>query len=52
MPKMMFVRYRDRIEGWEGERVEAKLYEGMGSSMVGAEVRYLCWITWEAVLES
>ncbi len=45
VPKRMFMRYRDKIEGWEGERVEAKLYEGMGHSTVGAEVRDLCeWL--------
>lgn len=45
VPKRMFMRYKDQIEGWEGERVEAKLYEGMGHSTVGAEVRDLCgWL--------
>lgn len=45
VPKRMFMRYKDQIEGWEAERVEAKLYEGMGHSTVGAEVRDLCgWL--------
>ena len=45
VPKRMFIHYKDKIEGWEGERVEAKLYEGMGHSTVGAEVRDLCvWL--------
>lgn len=45
VPKRMFMRYQDKIEGWEGGRVEAKLYEGMGHATVGAEVRDLCeWL--------
>lgn len=45
VPKRMFMRYKDKIEGWEGGRVEAKLYEGMGHATVGAEVRDLCeWL--------
>lgn len=45
VPKRLFVRYRDLIEGWEGKRVEAKLYEGMGHSTVGVEVKDLCgWL--------
>ena len=45
VPRRMFMRYKDKIEGWEGERVEAKLYEGMGHSTVGAEIRDLCaWL--------
>ena len=39
------MKYKDQIEGWEGERVETNLYEGMGHSTVGAEVRDLCgWL--------
>jgi len=41
VPKREFMRYQDKIEGWEGERVEVKLYEGMGHATVGAEVRDL-----------
>ena len=45
VPKRMFMKYKDKIEGWEGERAEAKLYEGMGHATVGAEVRDLCgWL--------
>ena len=45
VPKRMFVKYKDKIEGWEGERVQARLYEGMGHATVGAEVRDLCeWL--------
>ena len=44
-PRRLFTRYRDKLEGWEGERVEAKLYEGMGHTTVGAQVRDLCgWL--------
>lgn len=45
VPKRVFVRYKDKMEGWEEERVEAKLYEGMGHATVGAEVKDLCrWL--------
>ena len=45
VPKRLFVRYREKIEGWERNRVETKLYEGMGHATVGAEVRDLCaWL--------
>lgn len=44
VPRRMFLKYKDNIKGWEGERVEAKMYEGMGHTIVGAEVRDLC--TW------
>ena len=36
VPKRVFMRYKDNIEGWEGERVEAELYEGMGHATLGA----------------
>ena len=52
VPKRMFIRYKDKIEGWEGERAEAKLYEGMGHSTVGAEVRDLCGWLERVVLEN
>ena len=45
MPKRLFLRYREKIEGWEKKRVEARLYEGMGHATVGEEVRDLCeWL--------
>lgn len=45
VPKWVFMRSKDKLEGWEGGRVEAKLYEGMGHATVGAEVRDLCaWL--------
>lgn len=45
VPKRLFMRYREKIEGWERNRVEAKLYEGMGHTTVGAEIRDLCeWL--------
>ena len=45
MPRRLFVGYREKIEGWEGDRVEARLYEGMGHTTVGEEVRDLCeWL--------
>ena len=52
MPKRMFISYKDKIEGWEGKRAEAKLYEGMGHSTVGAEVRDLCIWLEKAVSEN
>ena len=45
VPRRIFTRYKDKIERWEGERVEAKLFEGMAHSTVGAEVMDLCeWL--------
>lgn len=45
VPRRMFLKYKDKVEGWEGERVEARLYEGMGHTTVGAEVGDLCaWL--------
>ena len=45
VPKRLFMKYREKIEGWETNRVEVRLYEGMGHATVGAEIRDLCeWL--------
>ena len=45
VPRRVFTRYRDKLRNWEGELVEAHLYEGMGHSSTGAEIRDLChWV--------
>ena len=45
VPKRVFTSYKENLEGWEGDSVEAKIYEGMGHSTTGAEVRDLCsWL--------
>lgn len=43
VPIRMFRAYREKLEGWEGGNVEAKVYEGMPHSTTGAEVRDLCF---------
>ncbi|KAM0797737.1 Phospholipase/carboxylesterase/thioesterase [Usnea florida] len=42
VPKRLFMKYREKIERWEKDRVEARLYEGMGHATVGAEIKDLC----------
>ena len=45
VPRRMFTAYREKLEGWEGQRVESRIYEGMGHSTTGAEVRDICaWL--------
>lgn len=44
VPKRMFTVYREKVETWMGDAVESKMYEGLGHSTSGAEVRDLC--TW------
>ena len=44
VPKRMFTNYKEKLGVWEGDKVEAKMYEGMALTTIGAEVRDLC--TW------
>ena len=44
VPKRMFTSYKEKLGVWEGDKVEAKMYEGMAHTTNGAEVRDLC--TW------
>ena len=45
VPRRMFTSYREKLEGWEGDNVEARLYEGMSHSTTGPEIRDLCcWL--------
>ena len=45
VPKRLFMTYREKMERWETNRVEARLYEGMGHATVGAEIKDLCeWL--------
>ena len=44
VPRRLFTKYAGILREWEGERVEAKMYEGMGHTITGPELRDLC--TW------
>lgn len=45
VPRQMFTSYSDKLKDWEGEGVEVHMYEGMGHSTTGAEIRDLCnWL--------
>ena len=45
VPRRMFTSYRESLEKWEGDNVEARVYEGMPHSTTGAEIKDLCsWL--------
>ena len=45
VPRRYFTTYVDKMKGWDGDNVDARLYEGMGHSTTGEEVRDLCaWL--------
>ncbi len=44
VPRRMFTSYKEILEKWEGDNVEARMYEGMPHSTIGEEIRDLC--TW------
>ena len=44
VPRRMFTSYKEILEMWERDNVEARVYEGMPHSTTGAEIRDLC--TW------
>ena len=45
VPRRYFTSYVDKMKGWHGDNVDARLYEGMGHSTMGEEVRDLCaWL--------
>ena len=45
VPRRMFTRYQEKLEVWQRDRVEARVYDGMGHSTAGAELRDPCaWL--------
>ena len=45
VPRRMFTGYKESLEKWERDNVEARVYEGMPHSTTGAEIRDLCnWL--------
>ncbi len=41
----MFTSYKESLEKWEVDNVEARVYEGMPHSTIGEEIRDLCiWL--------
>ena len=45
VPRRMFTSYKASLERWEGDNVEARVYEGMPHSTTGEEIRDLCnWL--------
>ena len=45
VPRRFFTKYSEKMTEWEGERVQAKMYEGLGHTISGAELRDLCaWL--------
>lgn len=45
VPRRMFTSYKEKLGTWEGDNVEAKVYEGMAHTSSGPEIRDLCsWL--------
>jgi lysophospholipase-2 len=45
VPRRMFTSYKEKLGAWEGDKVEAKVYEGMAHTSSGPEIRDLCsWL--------
>lgn len=45
VPRRMFTSYKESLEKWEVDNVEARVYEGMPHSTIGEEIRDLCiWL--------
>ena len=44
VPRRMFTSYKESLEKWEGDNIDARVYEGMPHSTIGQEIRDLC--TW------
>ena len=41
----MFTSYREKMEDWFGDKIDARMYEGLGHATSGIEIRELCeWL--------